>query len=237
MDRLLSNTTGPASYLSVLLALWAAAGCAVGVDSPPGETYRRPAATPDSSGPVSDTGAFVASGIASWYGGKFHGQLTASGETFNKWDHTAAHRTLPLGTRLVVERIETGQRVVVRVNDRGPFVENRIIDLSRGAASELGIVAKGTAPVRLYRVGSDSPTRSPPCPGHLTVQAGSFEQSDNAKRLRTRLEAHFSEVFITRQGPYHRVRVGRFEGREDAWEAADRLEEMGFETWIVRGSD
>ena len=88
-------------------------------------------------------------GLASWYGEFHHGLLTASGETFNMMQLTAAHRTLPLGTRLRVTNLENGRIVRVRVNDRGPYVDGRILDLSHGAAQALDMVERGVVPVRL----------------------------------------------------------------------------------------
>ncbi|MFP4106468.1 MAG: septal ring lytic transglycosylase RlpA family protein [Phycisphaerae bacterium] len=91
----------------------------------------------------------VHEGTASWYGPKFHGKKTASGEVFDQTALTAAHRTLPFGTRVRVTNLANGKSVVVRVNDRGPFVKGRIIDLSRAAAEEIGMIRSGTARVRL----------------------------------------------------------------------------------------
>src|SRR5574337_725253 len=88
-------------------------------------------------------------GNASWYGNPYHGRPTASGEIYDMRDLTAAHRTLPLGTRLMVTNLDTGQAVEVRVNDRGPFVEGRVLDLSYAAASVLGAIGRGLIPVRL----------------------------------------------------------------------------------------
>lgn len=92
---------------------------------------------------------FVQEGMASWYGKKFHGRKTASGERFNMYDLTAAHRTLPFGTRVKVTNLENNQSVVVRINDRGPFAEGRIIDLSYAAARKIGMIEKGVARVRI----------------------------------------------------------------------------------------
>jgi len=88
-------------------------------------------------------------GEASWYGEQFHGNQTASGEVYNMHNHTAAHRTLPFGTRVRVTRVDNGRSVVVRINDRGPFVDDRIIDLSYGAAAEIGMVNDGLADVEV----------------------------------------------------------------------------------------
>jgi len=93
----------------------------------------------------------VQSGTASWYGGKFHGRKTASGERYNQDAMTAAHKTLPFGTRLIVKNSRNGREVSVKINDRGPFIKGRIIDLSRTAARKLGI--NGIGPVKLLRCG------------------------------------------------------------------------------------
>lgn len=95
----------------------------------------------------------TATGVASWYGGKFHGRRTASGETYNQHALTAAHRTLPFGTEVVVTNQNTGKSVVVRINDRGPFTGGRIIDLSHKAASQIGMINSGTARVTLEIIG------------------------------------------------------------------------------------
>ncbi|MBR2252750.1 MAG: septal ring lytic transglycosylase RlpA family protein [Neisseriaceae bacterium] len=94
----------------------------------------------------------VQEGTASWYGGKFHGRKTASGERFNTYALTAAHRTLPMNTRLRVTNLSNGKSVIVRVNDRGPYVGKRVIDLSYSAANELGFVKRGVTKVRLERL-------------------------------------------------------------------------------------
>lgn len=92
-------------------------------------------------------------GRASWYGSRFHGRRTASGERFNAYAHTAAHRSLPFGTRVRVTNLRNGRSVVVRINDRGPYSGGRIIDLSRAAAETIGMLRSGTAPVRVEVIG------------------------------------------------------------------------------------
>ncbi len=105
------------------------------------------------------------SGLASWYGGQFHGRKTASGERFDSMDLTAAHKTLPFGTRVCVRSAVTGKSVVVRINDRGPFAPGRIIDLSKGAAQELGMLGLGIKPVELWQLESDEDE----CPARLST--------------------------------------------------------------------
>ncbi len=127
----------------LLLVLLPAAGCSV----------RRPA-SPDSRHGTADQGKTTPKGdkqqgIASWYGGKFHGRTTASGERYDMNTLTAAHRELPFGTRVRVTNLDNGRQVVVRITDRGPFVKGRIIDLSRAAAKQIDMVQAGVARVRL----------------------------------------------------------------------------------------
>lgn len=102
--------------------------------------------------------AFAQTGKASWYGEDFHGRKTASGVPFDQHAMTAAHRTLPLGTRVKVTRLETGQTILVQINDRGPYIDGRIIDLSKRAASELGMEEAGVVPVKVEAVGNDQPS-------------------------------------------------------------------------------
>lgn len=127
-------------------------------------------------------------GYASWYGGKFHGRKTANGEIFNTYDFTAAHRSLPFGTKIKVTNTANGRSVIVRINDRGPFVKGRIIDLSQAAAAELDMIRSGTAYVRLTEAGEDETAERPQtvraAEGRLyLVQAGSFRQRENAEKL------------------------------------------------------
>jgi rare lipoprotein A len=111
-----------------------------------------PSATGSLSQAAVETGTPIQRGAASWYGPGFHGRKTASGERFNSLDMTAAHRSLPFGTRLRVVNEKNGRSVVVRVNDRGPFAHRRIIDLAKGPAQALGLTSSGTAYVSLHRL-------------------------------------------------------------------------------------
>lgn len=106
-------------------------------------------ALPMSASAKSVKAGYTQQGIASYYGGKFHGRKTASGEVYNQWGRSAAHKSLPLGTRVRVTKLSNGRSITVRINDRGPFVKGRIIDLSRGAAQDLGIIKSGVAKVRV----------------------------------------------------------------------------------------
>jgi rare lipoprotein A len=128
---------------ALALALWLG-GCA-------GPWRTAPDAPDTGPLPASPIGVEVDAGVASWYGERFHGRRTASGEPFNMHELTAAHPTLPFGTRVRVRNLDNGREVVVRINDRGPFSRGRVIDLSRAAASVLGFVQAGTARVSVRR--------------------------------------------------------------------------------------
>jgi rare lipoprotein A len=125
----------------------ALAGCA-SRGGPPGEGWGHEA--PVDGGPAAHEAREIGRGLASWYGEPHHGRRTANGEVFDMNTLTAAHKTLPFGTRVRVENPATGQAVVVRINDRGPFKPGRVIDLSRAAAARIGLIQAGVAPVVLY---------------------------------------------------------------------------------------
>jgi rare lipoprotein A len=138
----------------------------------PGPRRATTVEAPGEDTPIAPRGGYEQRGLAAWYGGKFHGRRTASGERFDQHQLTAAHRTLPFGTLLRVERVSDGRFVIVRVNDRGPFSPKRIIDLSRGAAEALGMIQSGVAQVRLqvlswgkhHRRGWKAESEGPPPP-------------------------------------------------------------------------
>lgn len=130
-------------------------------------------------------------GYASWYGGKFHGRKTANGEIFDTHKLTAAHRTLPFGTFVEVTNLDNDKTVTVRINDRGPFVQGRIIDLSQAAAESLDMIRSGTAKVSIKIIEGNGEAPAPierPGENRFTIQLGSFSVSANAGRLRTFLE-------------------------------------------------
>ena len=133
--------------------------------------------------PVASAEDYIEAGIASWYGKKFHGRLTASGEVYDMYQLTAAHRILPMQTMVEVTNRDNGKQILVRINDRGPFVNNRILDLSYAAAKQLGVVGPGTARVRIEAYG----TNKKDLKGPFYIQVGSFTVAENAKRLRTKL--------------------------------------------------
>jgi len=191
--------------------------------------------------PVSDATNFRQKGKASWYGKKFHGKKTSSGEIYNMHAMTAAHKTLPLGTYVRVHNLDNGKSIEVRINDRGPFVRGRIIDLSYTGATKLDIVGPGTAPVEIVALGkagaSDSGKSTGYVPvdyysGNFTFQVGAFSQKENAVRLKQNLEKKYMNVHIM---PYddgkktmYRVRVGRASSLKQAEAYETLLIQQGF---------
>lgn len=171
-------------------------------------------------------------GIASWYGDPFHGERTSSGEVYDMHSMTAAHRTLPFRTVVRVHNLDNGTNVHVRVNDRGPFVKGRIIDLSRAAAEEIDMVRPGTARVRLEILRIEKTTEK------LAVQVGSFTQESRARSLKRKLEGDYDPVtvslFRTPRGEFHRVLVGDFPSRAKAMEVLEELRSKGFEGFVMR---
>ena len=174
-------------------------------------------------------------GIASWYGYPYHGRPTASGEIYNMYDMTAAHRTLPFGTRVTVHDLENGHDVTVRINDRGPFVEGRIIDLSYAAAQAMHM--PGIAQVYLEILGLGAGGAAP---GVFAVQVGAFRDQRNAERLKERIESQFEPVVIQGfdrgDGMFYRVRVGRETSEDGARALAQSLRSanLATETFVVR---
>ena len=127
-------------------------------------------------------------GLASWYGGKFQGRRTASGEIFDTRQLTAAHKSLPFGTRVLVTNLENGRSIAVRINDRGPFVAGRVIDLSLAAAAAIGLAGRGVAAVRLEVLADEEPgAAARPGPAAYCLQLGAFRRRDNAEHLLARL--------------------------------------------------
>ena len=188
-------------------------------------------------------------GLASWYGGAdgFEGKPTASGEIYDSSLLTAAHRDLPLGTLVEVTNVETGASVRVRVNDRGPFVHGRVIDLSQAAARKIGVIGPGTAIVRLTIVGVPPvapipPASSSPATEAATttattrawaVQVGSFAQPDRAGRHADRLRAAGFDVYLEPYQGLTRVKVGPLDSRADAEEKLAEIEAAGFEGIVM----
>jgi rare lipoprotein A len=172
-------------------------------------------------------------GIASWYGHPYHGRRSASGEIYNMYDMTAAHRTLPFGTQVRVHDLENGRDVTVRINDRGPFVEGRIIDLSYAAAQAMGM--NGIARVQLEILAAGVTA----APALFAVQVGAFRDQANADRLKTLIETTLGPVSVQeydRGDGFYRVRVGSENTEDAALALAGKLRgaNLATETFIVR---
>ena len=176
-------------------------------------------------------------GIASWYGPGFHGKATANGEIYDQNQLTAAHQTLPLGTRVIVTNLENGSATEVMINDRGPFAKGRIIDLSYAAAHAISMVGPGTALVRVDVL--DSPTRLRVIRPSLdyTLQLGSFSRLENAQQLREQVTKSFGDVSIatlqSKDTTYYRVHLGTFANRADAEERARQVTQAGYSVIIM----
>ena len=208
--------------------------------------------------PISSAEGYRQRGIASWYGRKFHGRRTSSGETYDMYAVTAAHTTLPLPSYAEVINLENGRRVVVKVNDRGPFLHNRLIDLSYAAAIKLDIVGSGTGLVEVVAIGHGVPgqtalTASVSTPIQKRVdyigpdknrdtiifaQLGAFAIKQNASFLQLRLASDgFDGIQIHRTGDQstllYRVRLGPFNSVEQADQIAKRLDDHGYAAKLI----
>ena len=235
-----------ARYTSLLLVFFFSLHCThpqVSVVNPP---LPRP-----STGPwVTPADVFTEFGQASWYGGNgdgFAGRPTANGETYDPTAFTCAHRTLPFGTLLEVENVETRIRTVVRVNDRGPFVRGRILDVSRKAATTLGMVGSGVVDIRMRSVDAiGRPARLDPAAmvdDPYTIQVAALSDPANIERLSKELRGAFGTVTLQtaqmRNGAeMKRVRVGSYTHLEEAQKAAEQIakffKDRGVEPFITR---
>ena len=171
--------------------------------------------------------------MASYYAEPYHGRKTASGEIFDSYQElTAAHRTLPFNTMVRVTNKTNGREVDVRINDRGPFVDGRVIDLSLRAAREIDLVRSGVAPVKLTVLRSTQVDKS----AGYAVQVGAFENEDAAQELKHRLEQKYPSVMIqttTEERTLYRVRIGEPD-METADKIASELRRQDFKPFVVR---
>ncbi|MEM7355171.1 MAG: septal ring lytic transglycosylase RlpA family protein [Acidobacteriota bacterium] len=172
-------------------------------------------------------------GISSWYGKDFHGKPTASGVIYDMHGLTAAHRELPLGTVVDVRNLENGRNVRVEINDRGPFVRGRILDLSLGAAKAIGMADAGLAKVEIRIVSIGEGRSGPIRTLKYTVQAGAFRDKANALEIQRRLQAQHSQVELQSVDGWHRVRVGTFRKRQDAEAVLRQLEKAGLDAIVI----
>jgi len=179
--------------------------------------------------------------VASWYGSDFHGRPTASGDTYDMNAFTCAHREYPFGTRLKITYLSTDKSTSCLVNDRGPFIDGRDIDLSYAAAKDLGLISAGTGPVRIEYIGRDNryikQVRDISNADLVTIQIGSFKEIANAARLKMALELKYDKIYITeadvKGSRYYRVRIGTFRIRGEALHLAQALADEGYDTLIT----
>jgi rare lipoprotein A len=244
------------SALLTFTCLWLAACAARNPSAHRQPTPTQPSTTPESTSDAakSDTSStasplhskrtktppnpapagYTEQGNASWYGNPFHGRHAANGEIYDMYKLTAAHRTLPFETMVRVTNLSNGKTTTVRITDRGPFVENRIIDLSLAAAREIESVGPGVVPIRLEVLGNVNPTA-----GSFTVQVGAFRDRANAEHLRDRLSTSYSPIFIQQfdspNGMYYRVRVGKISSEDAAHDLGEQLRaQESFTPFVVR---
>ena len=198
--------------------------------------------------PMASAKGYVEKGHASWYGKKFHGRKTSNGETYNMYAMTAAHKTLPMNTWVSVHNLENNKKIVVRINDRGPFVYGRIIDLSKTGAKRIGIFGPGTAKVKITALGravayskkTKKPVSFKPVDyykGNFTVQVGAFQVKSNAEKYRYKLSKSYKNAHIVRfvddRGVFFRVRIGGFSNLKDANRFSEKIISRGFNAFTV----
>ncbi|MCK4943637.1 MAG: septal ring lytic transglycosylase RlpA family protein [Candidatus Aminicenantes bacterium] len=179
----------------------------------------------------------VQTGVASWYGGKFHGRRTANGEIYNKHRLTAAHRMLPFNSIVEVVNLDNRKKIIVRINDRGPFVKNRIIDLCLKAARMLNMTERGTAPVRIRVIQAVSVSGSAMSPDYgkgYCLQAGAFAREANARSLLKRLNADQNKLKfdIRFQNGFYKIISEMISTRQSAEKWLRILVRNGFDVFI-----
>ena len=198
--------------------------------------------------PIESSRGFRQRGLASWYGKKFHGRKTSNGEIYNMYEISAAHKTLPFDTFVRVHNLANGKKLDVRINDRGPFVRGRIIDLSYKAAQELGVVGPGTATVEIVALGTAvKPEREVKAEktykpvdyysGNFTFQVGAFIDGQNAENLKLKLDQKYKNAHIAKfdngSEIFYRVRVGKFSTLEQARAQEKIMIDDGYDPIII----
>ena len=178
-------------------------------------------------------------GLASYYGKGFHGRTAADGDRFSQNEMTAAHRKLPLGTKVMVENRTTGEQVEVKITDRGPYADpkRRIIDLSKAAANSIGLVESGVGPVRVVVTEETATKRKSPQESLVyEVQVGAFEDEDHARAVLVQVQDWFPHAYMTPrqgpEGPYYRVRIGPFTDKASAQRIARGLTRGGHRVFL-----
>lgn len=185
---------------------------------------------------IAEVSSLVGEGQASWYGANFHGRSTASGERYDMHDLTAAHPNLPFNTLLWVENIDNGRSALVRVNDRGPFSAERIIDLSREAAGKLGMTGTGVARVNLYLAKKDKQDNSPVkvLDPVYTIQLGAFETGKKALAFARAIDESRVEIVQENDKTYYGVFYGLYTDRSEAFRKQQKLQQQKDYTGLVK---
>ena len=213
-------------------------------DMQPSETFEK-SAPPSKERPSSSFQEYKGDKrqvVASWYGPDFHGKPTSSGEPFNMYALTCAHKEYPFGTKLRVINRQNNKEVECIVNDRGPFVAGRDLDLSYAAAKRIDLIGPGTGPVLIEPVGRDLRyvryVRYGASGGTLTVQVGSFRDEGNAKRLKMALELKYKGIYIMEadvgSAKFYRVRAGKFKSKADAFAVGKALADEGYNVIVTK---
>lgn len=174
---------------------------------------------------------FEEEGLASWYGKEYHGQKTSSGEVFNMYEMTAAHRTLKFGSIVNVYSYDTNKSITVKINDRGPFLPGRIIDLSYNAAKELGILNLGLSKVKIKT--DYKPEIIEEKEIKIAIQVGAFKIKENAINLKEKLKINYENVYTEEFGDFLRVLIGPFKDEKEIEKVYNSLQERGF-TPLIR---
>jgi rare lipoprotein A len=183
----------------------------------------------------------VQMGMASWYGPRFHGKRTANGEVYNQHGLTAAHRTLPLGTKAIVTNVETGESVEVRINDRGPYKYGRVIDLSYAAARRISVWAAGTAPVQVSVLNPDRPFVSEILPSSYSLLLASTTDSGEIATVMSEVGRHYPDAYVSLLSSgllqYYQLRLGSFRSQREAAAQARMLKRVGIQALVVAEDD
>lgn len=171
-------------------------------------------------------------GMASWYGPNFHGKTTANGETYNQNELTAAHKTLPFNSVVRVTNLDNGKQVTVRINDRGPYVRGRVIDLSRAAASEVDMIGPGLARVRLEILKTDRPLTGDLSREIFSVQVASLSDPDAARARANEIRGGWVQPARVDGQRVYRVMVGRYGNKDQAEDARRALQRQGVDGFV-----
>lgn len=217
------------SILTFCLILLFAGGCGLAT-----KTTRNPPSTPKDLEELEEGEAFQ-QGVASWYGPKFHGKFTANGERYDMEAMTAAHKSLPFGSKVRVVNLRNGMSTIVRINDRGPFVDNRIIDLSKKAARKINMIGPGTAPVHLYLFEKGDKIKKKDLPSTkptYTIQLGAFEDRSSAYHRSSKINGSRVKKINIKGTTLYRVYYGSYDNWEAAANKLKKLKRNGFNGFV-----